>query len=154
MTAQQHANGDCRMAQQRSNREVYVLRHLKACGLSGQPFSNVVAGSPIPVKELYKAMKSLKEEGLIHIGGPRTLSDLKQLIEDAGDIPPPVLSDEKGRSWTGNNVLVFNEQSGSKGFFQTQVRLTLRGHAALVFEKKKPTPPQVAANAKPAKPAP
>lgn len=127
-----------------SDREIYVLRHLQKCGLGGQPLSNLVASSPIPVKELYDVLKTLQDDKLIKLRGDVELDELKALIDEVGPVEAPVM-DERGQSWKGNNVKLFDDRRETSGrFFKTDVRLTLRGRANLVFMKDQPDPRAVA----------
>lgn len=131
-----------------SKNEIYLLRHLKECGLKGQPFSNLVTVLPMTIENTLSALKSLQEKKLLKFKGPKTPKDLEPLVAAAaGKISPPVLS-ENGDSWTSDNDLVFADAARSSSeFFKTQVLLTLRGHAVLVFVRENPAARDVAAPA-------
>lgn len=132
---------------QLSDRDIYVLQHLKSCGFSGQPFCNLVVGMPFVPADLLVSLQTLNEQGLIKFSGPYGLKNFADAVAKAGVIEAPVL-DARGRSWTTHNdqVLRSSSESDQSGAFKTDVALTLRARWVLMMSvDKTPTSLEVAA---------
>jgi|GEM_PF-4565181 hypothetical protein len=119
-------------------KDMYILGHLQKCGFLGQPLLNLVAGTPLPVSDVLASLLRLQRKKFIKLKGPATLAGLQHLIACAEPISPPVFSSDS--CWHSANDTVFKAaDNDGADFFNTAVRVTLRGYALLLSVRKKPT---------------
>jgi len=117
-----------------TDQDVYILRHLQGCGWYGQPLSNFVGVSPMPLPELLASLKKLQEKGLLKLKGPVTLNDLEGFVKKAGSVTP-LIKDDLG-SWLSSpayqEAWVQHQDKDDHSYFYTDVYLTWRGYFCLL----------------------
>lgn len=131
------------MKQQYDRNDLYILNHLRGYGLQSSMFGNFITGCPLTMSDAVASLKKLQKTGLIHISGPKSIQDLENLRPTTVDTPLPEIKSTEGSSglhWTATYCAIFQkaqlEKTEEQKFFSTDIRLTLRGHAFMLFKKK------------------
>jgi hypothetical protein len=130
--------------------DLFLLRDLP---WSGRSLYNYVYAQPIALDKMIASLVKLEKAKLITLKGKKTLSQLAFLSRRAEPQPAPLVAAD-GKTWRGLHAALFAacSQREKWDYFDTRLRLTLRGHARLLLTRRRPTTLDVAGRIEPSAP--